>query len=276
MELSMMTFMLEFPVLYFKQDSKEEKVKEIESVIELTAKTGFKKIDLIFQTIQLVGKDNIKKILEKNGLTLNCIIYMGIAENDEATPKVVETAQDLGCKKIMLVPGDAGEDREKAFNRMVEVYSRIVNLAVPKGMVCVIEDDPNIKIPMGTRAELDALLNAVPGLRVVYDSANMLPVGDDPVAYYEYFADKISYIHIKDMQIADTHPEGYANPGTDGRFYINAPHKTGVVDFDALFAAIKKSGYNDTLAIEYVQMDGISLEEDFKRVYDLFTPLAGA
>ena len=78
------------------------------------------------------------------------------------------------------------------------------------------------------------------------------------------------------MQIADTHPEGYANPGTDGRFYINAPHKTGVVDFDALFSAIKKSGYNDTLAIEYVQMDGIPLEEDFKRVYDLFAPMAGA
>lgn len=273
MDLSMMTFMLEFPVLYFKQDSKEEKVKEIQSFIDLTAKTGFKKIDLIFQTIQLAGKEKIRKILENSGLTLNCIIYMGIAENDDDIPEAVETAQYFGCKKIMLVPGQTTDDRTEAFERMVRVYTEIVNLAAPKGIVCVIEDDPNINIPMATREELDALLNAVPGLRVVYDSANMLPVGDDPVSYYKYFADRVSHIHIKDMQIADTQPEGYANPGTDGRFYINAPHKTGVVDFDALFSVIKKSGYDDTLAIEYVPMEGLSLEDDFKRVYDMFSQL---
>lgn len=273
MELSMMTFMLEFPVLFFKEDSKENKVKEIKTFVELTAKTGYKKIDMILQSIQLAGKEEIKKMLDTNGLTLNCIIYMGIAENDENTPEVVEIAEYFGCKKIMLVPGRIDENRSKAFDRMVEVYTKAVHLASEKGIVCVIEDDPNIKIPMSTREELDALLNAVPGLRVVYDSANMLPVGDDPVQYYEYFADRTSHIHIKDMQIADSHPEGYANPGTDGRFYINAPHKTGVVDFEALFAAIKKSGYNDTLAIEYVPMQGVSLEEDFKRVYDMFKKL---
>lgn len=273
MELSMMTFMLEFPVLFIKEGSKEKKVKEIETFVELTAKTGYKKIDMILQTIQLAGKEEIKRMLNTNGLTLNCIIYMGIAENDESTPEVVEIAEYFGCKKIMLVPGQTDEKRSKSFDRMVEVYTKVVNLAAEKGMVCVIEDDPNIKIPMSTREELDALLNAVPGLRVVYDSANMLPVGEDPVSYYEYFADRTSHIHIKDMQIADIHPEGYANPGTDGRFYINAPHKTGVVDFEALFAAIKKSGYNDTLAIEYVPMQGCTLEEDFKRVYDIFEKL---
>lgn len=273
MELSMMTFMLEFPVLFFKEESKEEKVKEIESFVELTASTGYKKIDLLWQTIQLVGKEETKRMLNANGLTLNGLIYMGIAENDESTPEVIETAKYFGCKKIMLVPGEVDEDRNKSFHRMVLVYKKAVDLAKENGMVCVIEDDPNIKIPMCTRQEVDALLNAVPGLRVVYDSANMLPGGDDPISYYEYFADKISHIHIKDMQIADKHPDGHANPGMDGRFYINAPHKTGVVDFERLLETIKKSGYNDTLAIEYVPMPGISLEEDFKRVYDIFSKL---
>ena len=41
MELSMMTFMLEFPVLFFKPGTKEEKAKEIETFIELTAETGY-------------------------------------------------------------------------------------------------------------------------------------------------------------------------------------------------------------------------------------------
>lgn len=270
MDLSLMTFMLEFPVLFFKEGSSVEKVKEIQSYIDLTARTGFRKIDLILQTIQLVGKENIKKILKKNKLTLNCIIYMGIAENDEAIPEAVQTAEYLECRKIMLVPGHVDEERNKAFERMVQVYTKIVNLAAEKGIICVIEDDPDIKIPMGTRKELDELLDAVPGLRIVYDSANMLPVGDDPVSYYEYFADRVSHIHIKDMQRADQYPAGHANPGTDGKFYINAPHGTGVVDFDALFAAIKKSAYEDTVAVEFVPMEDMPLEQDLKRVFDMF------
>ena len=68
MELSMMTFMLEFPVLFFKPGTKKEKAKEIESFIELTAETGYKNIDLIWQTVRLVGKEEIKRMLEKNGL----------------------------------------------------------------------------------------------------------------------------------------------------------------------------------------------------------------
>ena len=72
MELSMMTFMLEFPILYFKSGTQEEKAKEIEYLIELTAKTGYKKIDLLWQSIQLVGKDEIKQMLEANNLSLSC------------------------------------------------------------------------------------------------------------------------------------------------------------------------------------------------------------
>ena len=70
--------------------------------------------------------------------------------------------------------------------------------------------------------------------KVVYDSANMLPSCDEVIPYYEYFADRVAHVHLKDMAVAETKPEQYANPGADGRFYLNAPHGTGVVDFDAL------------------------------------------
>lgn len=270
MELSMMTFMLEFPVLFFKQGTREEKAKEIEAIIELTAETGYKNIDLIWQTIQLVGIDEIKRMLEENGLNLSCIICMDVAGNIEGTDGMVEACEYLKCRKIMLVPGTPTDDKKKLFDLMVRNYKKIVDLAARKNIVCVCEDDPNIKVPCGTREEVDAILNAVPGLRLVYDSANMLPSGDEVVPYYEYFADRTAHIHIKDMAVEDTMPEQYSNPGADGRFYLNAPHGTGIVDFDALFEAIRKHGYNDTLAIEFVPMPGMDLKEDMKRVYDLF------
>ena len=37
--------------------------------------------------------------------------------------------------------------------------------------------------------------------------------------------------------VTDT-PEQFANPGVDHRYYLNAPHGTGIVDFDALFEAL--------------------------------------
>ena len=270
MELSMMTFMREFPVLYFKPGTKEEKVKEIESFIELTAKTGYRYIDLIWQTVQLAGKEEIKRILTENGLKLSCVICMDAAGDIEGADGIVDACEYLNCKKIMLVPGQPTEDKEELFNLMVKNYSKIVNLAAQKGIICVCEDDPNIKVPCGTREEVDAILNAVPGLYFVYDSANMLPSGDEVVPYYEYFADRTAHIHIKDMSVTDTKPEQHSNPGVDNRFYLNAPHGTGIVDFDALFKALRKHGYNDTLAIEFVPLPGMDLEEDMKRVYDLF------
>ena len=270
MELSLMTFMLEFPILYFKQGTQKEKAKEIESFIELTAKTGYKNIDLIWQTIQLVGKEEIKRILEKTGLKLSCIICMDVAGNIEGADGIVDACEYLNCRKIMLVPGLPFKDKKKLFDLMVKNYTKIVNLAGQKGIICVCEDDPNINVPCGSREEVDAVLNAVPGLRLVYDSANMLPSGDEVVPYYEYFADRTAHIHLKDMAVTDTEPEQFSNPGVDKRYYLNAPHGTGIVDFDALFEALHKHGYNDTLAIEYVPMPGMDLEEDMKRVYDLF------
>ena len=270
MKLSMMTFMLEFPLLYFKPGTQEEKAKEVESFIDLTAKTGYEYIDLIWQTIQLVGKEEIKRMLEKNGLKLSCIICMDVAGNIDGADGIVDACEYLDCSKIMLVPGAPTEDRKELFDLMVKNYSKIVDLAAEKGIVCVCEDDPNITVPCGTREELESILDAVPGLKVVYDSANMLPSCDEVVPYYEHFADRVAHVHLKDMAVAETKPEEYANPGADGRFYLNAPHGTGVVDFDALFEALKKHGYDDTLAIEFVPMPGMDLEEDMKRVYELF------
>ena len=147
MELSMMTFMLEFPLLFFHQGTREEKAKEVESFIDLTAKTGYKNIDLIWQTVKLVGTEEIKRMLDKNALKLSCVICMDVAGDIEGADGIVEACEYLNCRKIMLVPGVPTEDRKELFDLMVRNYTKIVNLAAQKGIICVCEDDPNIKVP---------------------------------------------------------------------------------------------------------------------------------
>ena len=75
MELSMMTFMLEFPVLFFDPGTQEEKARKIESFIRLTSETGYRNIDLIWQTIRLVGREEKKKADKKRRKAQLCYLY---------------------------------------------------------------------------------------------------------------------------------------------------------------------------------------------------------
>ena len=59
MELSMMTFMLEFPILLFKQGTREEKVKEIEAL----HKHGYNDT-LAIEFVPMPGK-NLKKDMKR-------------------------------------------------------------------------------------------------------------------------------------------------------------------------------------------------------------------
>ncbi len=82
MELSMMTFMLEFPVLYFKPGTQAEKAKEIK---------------------------------------LSCVVCMDAAGNIDSAEDLVDTCEYLGCRKIMLVPGVPTEDRkERVYDMFVK------------------------------------------------------------------------------------------------------------------------------------------------------------
>ena len=137
MELSMMTFMLEFPVLFFDPGTQEEKARKIESFIRLTSETGYRSIDLIWQTIRLVGREEIKRMLEENGLKLSCVICMDVAGDIDGADGLVDACEYLNCRKIMLVPGAPIEDKRALFALMVKNYSKIVDLASQKGIVCV-------------------------------------------------------------------------------------------------------------------------------------------
>ena len=129
---------------------------------------------------------------------------------------------------------------------------------------------------MCSEAEIREILEGVPGLKLVFDSANMIVAGEDPVTFYEGLHEYVIHMHIKDIAICDD-PTMYRNRGMDGRYYTTAPHDTGMVHFEDLFRSFGKHRYQGILSLEFVpsSLDSAEeLREDIHRLYRRFTSLA--
>ena len=50
-----------------------------------------------------------------------------------------------------------------------------------------------------TPRTLDKMLEAVPGLRLLFDPANVRAVGEDPCAFYRRYRERIALVHLKDF-----------------------------------------------------------------------------
>jgi sugar phosphate isomerase/epimerase len=105
-----------------------------------------------------------------------------------------------------------------------------------------------------TSKTLDAISNR-PGFGLNFDPSHFIPQFLDPAAYIEEFGERIYHVHIKDSKrrldgrrsILGSHLNfGAAMRGWD---FVSPGH--GDVDFDGLFRALNRIGYQGPLSIEW-------------------------
>ena len=122
-------------------------------------------------------------------------------------------AKLLGTPRIRIfsffIP--EGEAPEKYRDEVVARLTRMQEYAAAEGITLCHENEA--KIYGEGPACVKDILEAVPGLSAVWDAANYLLTGFDPVKGYEACADRISYIHIKD---AIVYEKGRIVPAGDG------------------------------------------------------------
>lgn len=103
------------------------------------------------------------------------------------------------------------------------------------------EHDCNV----ATAAETRAVLDAVPGLRVIWDPGNHVRAGGAawdaaPTA----FADRVAHVHLKDVDLDRTW----------------VPLTMGVIPFDTVLETLAGSGYDGVLSLEtHSKIDGSAL-----------------
>ena len=282
MKLSFMAFMYEMPLL-MEGPWTEEKNLRIEELFGYAAKAGFEGIDLTMASVEKMTLPRVKDNLAKHGLSLASLICFaalgepGISDEEAQAPylKALDAAQELDCEHLMIVPGFfvQSEDTVRIRETVKKRLSYLVGEAAKKNIICMIEDDPDIKLGLCSAKDVKEVLQAAKGARLVYDTANMIPAGEDPLQYYEQMHEYIVHMHIKDMAVCDD-PNAFRNRGIDGTYYISAPHGTGLVDFRQLFRAFCEKGYDGWLSLEFVPAGNVDTYEEILGIYRRFAALS--
>ena len=270
MKLSLMTINLSLPLLLDEQFRPREAPDKgaYEAILQHAQAAGFDAVDLSGGDLEAFGAETVAELLKKYRLKCASVIQFGsctstdpevIAANAQSVEKLIDGCVTLGCKVLMLVAGwpAPGQSREEMFHGLCANLQKAVALAGDRVRVCV-EDFPSTEIPMSASADVRRLLEAVPGLGLVYDSANMLTEGEDPIGYFHAFTDRIAYYHLKDVRIT---PEGgFGDRMRDGRYMVTTQHGRGVIDWKALGRMLGLIQYEGYLSVEYAQDPAIEGE----------------
>lgn len=261
-----MMFQFGYKYLIMDHDAEDFEESWLE-MMDLVSEAGFKAVDVTSIELMALGADKIHEELEKRKIAVSSVIdfdsYMdiepGAFEKKLAAHKAnMEAAVKLNTKVFMLALGGTtaggvpAADKKEAHEKLAAYFRPLSEYAKALGLHPVVEDTPNLAFYLDKAADLKEILDAIPDLEVVYDSGNMLLVGEDPVAYFRQFAGRTAHIHLKDMMYVDLSERG-GDLAEDGRKMNTAPAGTGLVDMPALLTEIKKSGYDEYLTVEYAK-----------------------
>ncbi|MBO5998511.1 MAG: sugar phosphate isomerase/epimerase [Lachnospiraceae bacterium] len=234
---------------------------DYDRILQIAEDAGYCAVDITDMENDLFGTDAVGRMLEKHHLSVGSIImFENYAADDEKeqervcahTFRAIDHAAGLGSHTLMLVCAGAqpGKKKEELRDSIAVNMSRAVRYASDKGVSVCIEDFPSLQIPMCSIEDIRYLLDNVPGLKLVYDTANMLVENDSPAEFFDTLKDRIGYCHLKDVRIA---PADYPAGDTmyDGRKMITTYHGKGIIDLKDAVRRLVQAGYNDYMSVEY-------------------------
>lgn len=143
--------------------------------------------------------------------------------------ELIQKAADVGIDKFVVHPSGEPipkEEREDRFLYAMQSLDQLALWAHRQGATICVEDLPRTCLGNSSE-EILRLLSVNDKLRVCFDTNHLLT--EDSVTFIERVADKIITLHVSDYDFAD---EKHWLPGE------------GLVDWQALLAALKKVGYD--------------------------------
>lgn len=264
-KVSLMTMSM-FMGVYLKfmyDHDKEDLLYGYEEILEMTAEAGYEAIDVTSWEVELFGLELLKELLQKYCLKVSSLIYLGQfarmdEEGFEERVKKAEQGADIAAaletEVLMLVPqaqeGIEQYTPDEVRSAMIKHWIPVTAYAREKGLHVVVEDTPDLKLHFCRAEDVKKVLDEVPGLELVYDSANMTLAGEDPIEYLKEFEGRIGYVHLKDYRQA---PAGsmmreYAQ---DGSAMSTAPVGTGIIDLPEVVRQLERMRYTGGMTVEF-------------------------
>ena len=244
-------------------------------LLDMIAEAGYCGADVFAFEVECFGWEYVLKQFSSRGLKVSSYIFFSeFANADKADEiyensiKAVDIAQKLGANVFMLVPqAHIGIENMRLVdirNNLIKQWKPIVEYSSKSSLKTVIEDTPNLKLCLCRAEDVKVVLDAIPSLYLVYDSANMILENEDPVEYLYKFKDRIGYVHIKDMAFnvtANPYSGEYKNDGTP---MCAVPTGKGLIDLKNVFNALKDIGYCGGITVEFSKDKDLSFIEAFK------------
>ena len=158
------------------------------------------------------------------------------------TKAAIELAAEFACRTVSVQPGGpligTGLSREEAERRFAEALQDCVPTARACGVTIAVEPEPGLLIQTGEEyLQFKQMYFAdEPGVRMNCDIGHLFCVGDDPAAVIRAMPEDVAHVHIED--IGENHVHQHLTPGQ------------GVIDFDAIFAALDDIDYGGWVTVE--------------------------
>lgn len=242
-----------------------KKTMTVQDSLKLAADAGVPYVDVMRVDAKCVSE--YQAAMAATGVQICCYIScisFFAKENAicDALNRDMAVARELNAKLFMIVPYYMVIDNRKAKKlgreRVLELMVRGFRLAVEKGKqyglkVCF-ETTPAEEIRLSGTEDCRYVLDRVPGLGLAFDTANMLPHGDETLTAYEMLKEHTVHVHLKDVALLEAKPSLLPDErAADGRLMKGTVFGQGVIPIKDVYERMVKSGYNGVFAIEYMR-----------------------
>jgi sugar phosphate isomerase/epimerase len=156
----------------------------------------------------------------------------------EHTRGAIRLAAGLGARTVSIEPGGPleGVDRPSAPARFHDGIEQLLGDADSVGVTLCIEPEPGLMIETGQEYLEFVMDFATPLVKMNLDLGHMFCVKEDPAAVIARLAGEYAHVHLEDIAASRVHQ--HLVPGA------------GAMDFEAIFRALEKAGYDGWITVE--------------------------
>lgn len=256
---------------------------DADTVVRIAKESGLSVMDIMDTEFRVFGEEALRAALKKYDVKCGCLIsalplYEESAEGlQKAAGRALQFAKSLGTEMLMVVPGGydekeravlKGMTRQQKMDKAVEGYRLVVEAAKEYGIPIGFENTPHDLKPLASMQDCEYLLEHVPGLEFVFDTANSRVAGTccNELEIYERLKKYIGRIHLKDVVIGEF---ASGEQCTDGKKIRCVPSGSGVIPIKELLHRMQEDGYEGMLTVEYAAPAEIHGSEhiEMARVY---------
>ena len=249
-------------MLYSLSRSLQDGTLTVPEAFRLMRDLGAEGVDVTQSHVADYRDSEVRTMISDAGLVPACyigganlVVTEPIARRaaQDAIRRVIDHAREIGCDRVLATTGacQEGQDRAEGRRLVASGLAEVLDHARAAGAVLTIEDFGSSRAPYQTGAEvLECCELTGPDLMITYDSGNMVMGDEDPVAALEIMQPRVVHGHAKDWELLSPDAE-IGLQSRSGKKYIGTVVGTGVMDYPAIFAALRAMNYEGFLSFEY-------------------------